>query len=344
MKNLAQRLRLRRGAPKTSDPLSNGGATSLVHRLFVPDDVSRPLPLVVALHGCKQTAADFATGTRFDKVAAAHGAIVLYPQQSKAANASGCWNWFLPEHQTRERGEPAAILRLVDEVSKRYPIDPNQRYVVGLSAGGAMAAILGEQAPDVFAGVGIMAGVALHAGHDLPSAFAAMAGKSSSLPGIPMGAQGIPMTAKLPASVAGRLHPLVAELSAGLQPVMPPVPGSSSGAPTRTVEKPPQTAFARIRVMIWSGTDDRTVAPQNATALSQQYCDLLGLDPSKGEQDLQRRDAEITQWRDAVGRVRIEMWSVTGMGHAWSGGSSQGSFTYPGGPDASTQMLRFFGG
>jgi poly(hydroxyalkanoate) depolymerase family esterase len=342
MKDITQRHVVRRSIPKpTSDLLSHGHA-SLGHRLYAPDDIGTgPLPLVVALHGCQQTAADFAAGTRFDDVAGAGGAIVLYPQQSNAANGSACWNWFLPEHQTRERGEPAAILRLVDEISKRYPIDPNHRYVVGLSAGGAMAAILGEQAPDVFTGVGLMAGVALHSSHDVASAFAAMAGTPAAAAST--GIRGLPTTAQLPASGV-RLHPLVAELTTGLRPVTAPVADRASGARVSTVEKPPQSAFTRTRVMIWSGTDDHTVSPQNATKLAQQYCRLLGLEPTEGEPGLRRSDAEITQWRDAAGQVRIEMWSVRGMGHGWSGGSSRGSFTCPGGPDASTEMMRFFGG
>ena len=104
---------------------------------------------------------------------------MLYPEQSVAANPNRCWNWFLPEHQRRDAGEPAAILSLVNEIVGRHPIDRTRIYVVGLSAGGALAAILAEVAPDVFAAAGIMAGVALHAAHDVPSAFAAMRGDAA---------------------------------------------------------------------------------------------------------------------------------------------------------------------
>ncbi len=131
---------------------------------------------MVALHGCTQTAIDFAAGTQFDTVAESAGAYVLYPEQSVANNSNRCWNWFEPEHQRRDAGEPAAILALVSETLAGHPIDPRAVFVVGLSSGGAMAAILAEQAPDVFAGVGIMAGVPLHASHDLRSANAAMRG------------------------------------------------------------------------------------------------------------------------------------------------------------------------
>jgi poly(hydroxyalkanoate) depolymerase family esterase len=340
MKNFGQRLRVRRVASTPNDDLLSSADGSLRYRLFVPHDVgSRPLPLVVALHGCTQTAADFAVGTRFDEVAGARGAIVLYPQQNKSANGQACWNWFLPEHQTRDRGEPAAILRLVDEISKRYPIDPNRRYVVGLSAGGGMAAILGEQAPDVFSGVGIMAGVALHSSHDVASAFAAMSGKSAAQG---TGIRGLPVTAQLPGAAVGSLHPLVAELTAGLRPVMAPLGGGASSAPAKAVAERPPSAFARTRVMIWTGTDDHTVSPQNATTLAHQYCELLGLDAAQGEPGPGRSDAEIVEWRDPGGRVRIERWTVNGMGHVWSGGDGRGSFTYPNGPDASAEMMRLF--
>jgi poly(hydroxyalkanoate) depolymerase family esterase len=151
--------------------------TLLKHRLFVPArraGGTEGLPLVVALHGCTQTAADFAAGSRFDEAAERHGTLVLYPEQSTRENAQRCWNWFLPGHQVRTSGEPAAILGLVEDVRLRYPVDPDRIFVAGMSAGGAMAAILAEQAPDVFSAVGIMAGVALHASHDIDSAFKAM--------------------------------------------------------------------------------------------------------------------------------------------------------------------------
>ncbi len=135
-------------------------------------------PLLVALHGCTQTASDFAAGTRFDSVAERAGAFVLYPEQSVDANPRRCWNWFLAAHQRRDRGEPAAILALIEDVARRHPIDRERVFVAGLSAGGALAAILAEQAPDVFAAAGIVAGVPLHVSHDVPSALAAMHGRT----------------------------------------------------------------------------------------------------------------------------------------------------------------------
>jgi poly(hydroxyalkanoate) depolymerase family esterase len=112
-------------------------------------------------------------------VAERAGAYVVYPEQPVRANGNRCWNWFLPAHQTRGHGEPMAIVALVTDLLARHPIDPKRVYVAGLSAGGAMAAILAEQAPDVFAAAGIMAGVALHAGHSVEEAFRAMRGSVS---------------------------------------------------------------------------------------------------------------------------------------------------------------------
>jgi poly(hydroxyalkanoate) depolymerase family esterase len=129
------------------------------------------------LHGCRQNAADFAAGTQIDRYADRYGVTVLYPEQNERANGRRCWNWFLPAHQSRAAGEPAAILELVDAVVRRHDIDRERIFVCGLSAGAAMAAILAEQAPDVFSAVGLMAGVALHSSHDVDSAFTAMRGE-----------------------------------------------------------------------------------------------------------------------------------------------------------------------
>jgi poly(hydroxyalkanoate) depolymerase family esterase len=133
---------------------------------------------VVALHGCTQTASDFAAGTRLDAVAEGFGAYVVYPEQTVAANAQRCWNWYRAQDQGRAAGEPAAILALVADIAERFPIDRQRVYVVGLSAGGAMAAILAEQAPDVFSGAGIMAGIGLHASSTLADARGAMRGEA----------------------------------------------------------------------------------------------------------------------------------------------------------------------
>jgi len=157
--------------------------TSMMHRLFVPSRQpvgARGAPLLVALHGSMQTPNDFAAGTDFDRIAERVGAYVLYPGQSRSTNRLRSWNWFREEQQSRSGGEPTQILDLVAAVCERYRIDRRRVFVAGLSAGGAMAAVLAEQAPDVFAAAGIMAGLPLHRAHNLRSAIRLMRGRSAA--------------------------------------------------------------------------------------------------------------------------------------------------------------------
>ena len=150
-------------------------------RLYVPSAAAAgaPLPLVVMLHGCTQDADDFARGTRMDAVAEAAGAFVLYPEQSQRANPQRCWNWFKHTHQGAARGEPAIVVAMVGHVAANHAIDPSRVYAAGLSAGGALAAILGECAPETFAAVGVHSGLGAGAANDMPSAFAAMQGRGA---------------------------------------------------------------------------------------------------------------------------------------------------------------------
>lgn len=153
------------------------------YRLYVPAALPEAkAPLVMMLHGCKQSAADFATGTRMNRLADRLGFIVVYPEQSARANGSNCWNWFQPGDQVRGAGEPELLAGIAREVIGRHPVDDRRVFVAGLSAGASMAVILGVAYPELFAGVGAHSGLPYASAHDMGSAFAAMSGRGGHKP------------------------------------------------------------------------------------------------------------------------------------------------------------------
>jgi poly(hydroxyalkanoate) depolymerase family esterase len=278
------------------------------YKLYIPSGyIGQEAPLVVMLHGCTQSPNDIAAGTRMNALAEEHIFLVAYPAQAQGANMNKCWNWFEASDQQREQGEPSLLAGITHQIIDEYNVADGRVYVAGMSAGGAMAAIMADAYPDLYAAVGIHSGLAPGAAHDMPSAFAAMR-------------QGGPATPR-------------------------------REVPTATATR----ESARIvPAIVFHGDHDKTVHPRNADLLLEHYCTAKttgGLEEAGGSALRGTvRQGQVpgghaytrATYRDAGGRAIVERWTVHGLGHAWSGGSSSGSYTDPKGPDASAEMVRFF--
>lgn len=270
------------------------------YTLFVPAgyDAGRPAPLVVALHGCTQDAADLARGTRLNEHAAREGWLVVYPEQPEGQNAKKCWNWYDPAHQRRDAGEPGEIAAVAREVMASHAVDPDRVYVVGISAGGAMAAIVAAAYPELFTAAAAHSGIPLGAAGDVTAALAAM-----------------------------QRGPAVEARHAVL---------AATGGRT-----PPS-------LLVIQGDDDPVVNAANADALARQWRAAIERAESRrlteetvdDARDGGRRDGH-TRWSSGD-EVRVELWRIAGLGHAWAGGSVTGTFTDPAAPDATRAVVDFF--
>lgn len=281
-------------------------AGTRTYMLYVPAsytaESSEPVPVIVMLHGCTQSPDDFAAGTRMNALADQHGFLVIYPAQAANANGSRCWNWFRPEDQIRDSGEPSLIAGITREVASEYRIDARRIFVAGMSAGASMAVILGAMYPELYLAVGAHSGLPYGAAHDMPSALSAMQGG---------------------AALPGQFQPLAATPSSRAEGL--------NGTPT----------------IVFHGDHDRTVNARNGDAIVEQVT-VVG----SGQQPLRAnvqtgaapggRRYSHTDYVDHTNQTVVEHWMVHGAGHAWSGGSPDGSFTDPAGPDASAEMIRFF--
>ncbi len=306
------------GAPQhPPDPASLGAGTwhqhrytgvagTRAYRVYIPKGLRRTTraPMLLALHGCTQTGLDFAAGTRFNALADSHKFIVVYPDQSATHHAQRCWNWFRTGHQLRGAGEPSILAGIVRQVAQ----EPTRWRV--------------DTGRVYVAGISAGGGMALVLAATYPELFAAV-GVHSAPP------------------YRGATGP--ADALAAMQGTGP--------APTPAGPLPPMIVF--------QGTADGTVRGANAERIAGQWlaarqaAAARGTLPAVGKgRQTRKAPSRSTSGRGARGyrvtrwsvrrRPVLELWVVDGLGHAWSGGATKGSYTDPRGPRASTQMWHFF--
>ena len=345
------------GTLSTGDSATPAGSQH--YELYVPSTYQAgvAMPLVVALHGCTQSAEIFRRQTHWDALAEAKGFIVLFPDQDPNANQYKCWNFFQDGHMHRGSGEPAKIAGATADIASHYAIDPHRIYVAGLSAGGAMASVMGATYPDVFAAIGSGSGceyaaTATCAGYKSADpaqaarqAYAEMGPRARVLPFIafqgdadktvpPVNADQLVQQwlttddladdAQLNGSV--RQSPSSTSrggggsIGGGSAPTGAPATGAPAGLPSWTKYLPwgrTSTGAAGVTSASGSGATSTAGASSAETYTVRKYTDA--------------KSAEIAEY-----------WTVHGMAHAWSGGDASQQYSDPNGPDATAAMYAFF--
>lgn len=280
-------------------------------KVYLPKSyhILKSYPLMVMLHGCTQNADDFAIGTQMNELADEKEFIVVYPQQSSNSNMNKCWNWFEPLHQIRGFGEPAIIAGIVKKVQNMHFIQKNKVFIAGLSAGGAMSIVMGVTYPELFAGIGVSAGIEYQAALNVFNAYSVMASKGPS----------------------------------------PVKQGRIAYQQMGKRAKP-------LPLIVFHGNADSTVNVANADQVVHQWITTNNLayngridgwiqdSPVKTREEkiLFGRDYTTYRYESSKGELAIDKYIINGMGHAWSGGNSAGSYTDPKGPNASRIMWDFF--
>ena len=240
-----------------------------------------------------------------------HGFIAVYPQHERDENPQGCWNWFEPQHQARGAGQPASIAGIIRELigtTSPWTVDARRVFVAGLSAGGAMAAILAVTYPDLFAAVAVHSGLAYASATSLSEAFSAMARGSGN------------------AAARGRAaHAAMGDLARPVPSIVVHGSADHTVAPVNATQVLEQSMAA-----------NRLAAPET--------CDFEITRPSASSRRQVDGGYPYTQhrWTDRGDALMHELVEVEGLGHAWSGGLPGGSFTDPRGPDATDAICRFF--
>lgn len=291
----------------------NGPAGSRPYFIYTPANyrVGTAVPMIVMLHGCTQTPADFAAGTQMDQLADQKQFIIVYPQQTSTYNQEECWNWFDSADQSRGSGEPAiiaGIVQAVEQTTSQWTIDTHRIYAAGLSAGAAMTVILGATYPDIFAAIGVQSGLEYQAATTSTASFTALR-------------QGGPDPAQQGQAAynamgsAARVLPTITFHGTSDYLVYP-INGE------QVVRQWMQTNHLASHNTYNASFNSPTSTTKGQVAGGHSY--------------------SVYTWNDNNGNEVQEYWLVNGMGHGWSGGSSSGTFTDPQGPGATPAIYNFF--
>ena len=141
---------------------------------YVPDPLPSAPALVVVLHGCLQTAAEYDLGPGWSTLADRFRFALLFPEQQRANNPRGCFNWFQRGDSERDQGEALSIRHMVEHMIQAHAIDRGRVFVTGLSAGGGMTSVMLAAYPEVFAGGAVIAGVPYRGAIGAPAALRCM--------------------------------------------------------------------------------------------------------------------------------------------------------------------------
>jgi poly(hydroxyalkanoate) depolymerase family esterase len=274
------------------------------YQVYVPSTYKAggAVPLIVALHGCTESADVFRQLSALDQVADSKGFIVVYPEQTSSANNQNCWNWFSQASMQRDSGEASIIAGMTQAIQQQYSIDTKRTYVLGFSAGGAMATVMGATYPDLYAAVG--------------------SGSGCEYNGLPcVGSPGPdPVTSGQAAYQAMGSHARVV-----------PVIVFQGDADTTVV---PANGDRVVRE--WQATSDLADDGSNNGSIP------LAPTSTSNKQVPGGRAYTVTTYGNGHGGELIQYWVVHGMNHAWSGGCSCQSYADPSGPNESQAMVDFF--
>ena len=278
------------------------------YRLYVPKGASRwrRMPAIVLLHGCKQTPDDIVKGTRFEALADRMGTYLLLPRQSEVANPYRCWNWF-DGATASGHGEAAVVMKMMHKALRWRRKDKTRTAAVGISAGGALASILG-----------------IHHGDDIRAV--------ASVAGIAAGAVASPLTAltvmkrgpETDVAQVGRLAYDVADGQARHVPLLA-IHGRHDDVVTpRHALSVARQFLARNGVEVPDGSDTSLPDPDHA----------------RQESPVRGRGFQVREW-ERDGTLAVRLVEIDDLGHAWSGGDGRFAFHEAGGPDATAMIGAF---